>query len=187
MTSRVYKIGGREFSPIDLERRTVRQDHFMVSVFRRTGVDRVTALMEEDPKEFLLRLHGKLLASGLACEVLSGFLVPVVDGKPLENKAWRQPIAKEIQEHLEGCDTEEDRNLVNQLAFEAMTGFLQRGLLSLLNSMKSSQRKDGNGTSNETSPRIEELSEMKPGTGRLPSAMSPDSTMNGRSPSSTGH
>lgn len=186
MTGRVYSIGGKEFSPISMDRRTVRQDHFMVAVFRRTGVDRVSAIHEEDPKEFLIRLHAKLLASGLACEVLSGFLLPVIDGKPMENRDWRATTAKEVQEHLEGCDTEQDRNLVNQLAFEAMTGFLKQGLLSLLNSMKSSQANDGK-TRDGTSPRIEEPSAMKLATGVSPSDLSPDMTTTKQSLSSTGH
>jgi hypothetical protein len=185
VTSRVYTIGGREFSPIDLDRRTVRQDHFMVAVFRRTGVDRVSSISDEDPKEFLIRLHGKLLASGLACEVLSAFLVPVRDGKPLENKEWRQSIAKEVQEHLEGCDTEIDRNLVNQLAFEVMTGFFKQGLLSLLNTLKSSQPND-DGTTNEIRQRIEESSETKRGNGPLPSVSLRGSITTELSKSSTG-
>ena len=157
----------------------------MVAVFRRTGVDRVSAIHEEDPKEFLIRLHAKLLASGLACEVLSGFLLPAIDGKPMENCDWRVTTAREVQDHLEGCDTEEDRNLVNQLAFEAMTGFLKQGLLSLLNSMRSSQR-NGN-EAMETSPRIEESSETKLETGRSLFASSRDTTTSNQSRSSTGH
>jgi hypothetical protein len=173
-----YVIGGREFSSVDLQRRTVRQDHFMVAVFRRTGIDKISAIKDEDPKEFLMRLHQKLLASGLACEVLSAFLLPVKDGKPMENKEWRKNHAQETQEHLEGCDTEEDRLLINQLAFELMAGFFKQGLISLLNSMRRSTMDDPNESQTSESPRIEESSVMKPGSGQRSSESAQTSTTN---------
>jgi hypothetical protein len=150
------EIGGKKFSLVDLERRTVRQDHYMVAVFRRTGIDKVTPVLQEDPKEFLLRLHQKLLASGLACEILSAFILP----EGTTNKQWRPTTAKDVQTHLEDCDTEIDRQLINQLAFEVMTGFFKQGLLSLLNSLRHSTTGQ-NESPMQSSPRIEESSEKK--------------------------
>lgn len=147
-------LGGKGFALLDFPTRTVRQDHFLVGVFRRTGLDRVSKISEEDPKEFLMRLHQKLLASGLACEVLSGFLIPV----GIDNRTWRPSIAKEVQSHLEDLNTEEDRLKVNQLAFECMTGFFMQGLTSLLNSLKRLNPNEGNQIE---SPRIEDSLETK--------------------------
>lgn len=132
----VVTIGGKRFTKADLARRTVRMDHFMSGVFRRTGVDRTTPTADElsDPMQFLVRMHSKLLASGHACAVLSAFLLP----EGVELKDWRPETAQEIQDHLESCDTEEDRQLVSQLAFEVMTGFFRRGLLSLMTILGSS-------------------------------------------------
>lgn len=130
MEKPVVEIGGKRFSHADLAKRTVRMDHFMVGVFRKTGVDRITPTAEEvnDPLQFLLRMHQKLIASGHTCEVLSAFLLE--EGK--SESEWRPASAAAVKEHLEGCSTEEDRQLINQLAFEAMTGFFRRGLTSLV-------------------------------------------------------
>jgi hypothetical protein len=177
----VYTIGGKEFSPIDFAQRTVRQDHFLVAMFRRTGVDKINPVVDEDPKEFLQRMFQRLVSSGLACEVLSGFLLP----RGMKNADWRKETAAIVQQHLEGCSTEEDRLLVNQLAFDAMSGFLLQGLNSLLNIQKLLLEKENEAT--RKSPRIEESSGTKPGTGRRLSASLRDTILRKLRGSSTGH
>lgn len=108
----------------------------MSAVFRRTGVDKITPTVDEakDPVQFLVRMHGKLIASGYACEVLSAFMVP----EERAHEVWRPDIARQVQEHFELANTEEDRQLVNELAFEVMTGFFRRGLVSLMTLLGSS-------------------------------------------------
>lgn len=157
-TREVITIGGKRFSLIDLERRTVRQDHFIVAVFRRTGIDKVSPIVDEDPREFLLRIYQRMLASGAACELLSAFLLP----EGMDPKEWRPHVAKEVQEHLESANTEVDRQLVNQKAFEVMTGFFKQGLISLLTSLNSSADQSGRGISPN---RTEVLSPTKPVSG----------------------
>lgn len=144
----VVTIGGKRFTHADLAKRSVRMDHFMTAVFRKTGVDKITPTSEEatDPAQFLMRMQGKLIASGHACEVLSAFLLP----EGLDQKDWRVETARQVQEHLESANTEEDRMAVNQLAFEAMTGFFRRGLVSLMTLLGSSRPGEG---SDEAEPR----------------------------------
>lgn len=130
MEEPVITIGGKRFIRADLERRTVRQDHFMTGLFKKTGIDRITPTAEEvkDATLFMVRLHQKIITSGHACEILSGFLIP----EGTTEKQWTVATARQVQEVLETADTEEDRLLVSQLAFEVMTGFFRRVLRSLI-------------------------------------------------------
>lgn len=131
---RVVTLGGREFLPLDFAARTVRQDHYILTAFRKSGVDKVTPTVDEDPKEYLLRMFQKMIASGQACHLLAAFIMP----KGTEPKDWRPATAAQVQEFLEGLNTEDDRQLVNQMTFEMMSGFFKQGLLSLLASLSSS-------------------------------------------------
>src|SRR5262245_19790399 len=104
---KVVKLGGRDFLPLDFAVRTVRQDHFIIAAFRKSGVDKVTPTVDEEPREYLLRMYHKMIASGQACTILSAFLLP----PDLPVKDWRPSHAAAIQEHLEGLNTEEERQL----------------------------------------------------------------------------
>lgn len=162
---KVVKLGGREFLPLDFAARTVRQDHYILTAFRKSGVDKVTPTVDEEPKEYLLRMYHKMLAGGRACEILAAFLMP----PGVDIRDWRPSHAAEIQEFLERLNTEEDRQLVNQMTFEMMAGFFKQGLLSLLASLTSSLPTESENGS-ENSPSIPTPSSppstTKPGIGR---------------------
>lgn len=131
-------IGGRRLTPADLERRTVRHDHAILSVMQSTGLDRVTPADGESSEEYILRLHSKLIASGRTCELLSHFLVPEGAGGK-----WTPEGARELQAFLEGCNTEEDRAEVLSLAMDCILGFFRRALASLENSLRYSSGVNG--------------------------------------------
>lgn len=82
---------------------------------------------------FLVEWNADVLASGQACRLLSAFLLP--EGK--SESDWDPAMAAETQAFLEGLNTEEDRNLVDQLVMECLIGFFQRALQPLIGLLNS--------------------------------------------------
>lgn len=135
MTERAKVVlGGREFLVAELEHRTVCQDDFISSLFQAVGLLDITPTLAEDPEAYFTRVWSKLVGSGRKCEVLSAFLMPA----GVEMKDWRREHAKTVQEHLERCNTEEERQLLNVLAFQLIAGFFQQRLRLLRDSLSSS-------------------------------------------------
>lgn len=129
-----YVIGGREFLAADLAHRTVCQDDFISGVFEAVGLLEITPTLTEDAEAYFNRVWSKLVGSGRKCEVLSAFILP----PDVAMKDWRREHAKAVQEHLERCNTEEDRQLLNLLAFQLIAGFFQQRLRLLRDSLSSS-------------------------------------------------
>lgn len=128
-------IGGRAFLAADLSRRTVRHDHFLTSAIAAAGCDRLEPLPGDNDHIFLVRMFGQMLASGQACRVLAAFLLPI----GTTEKQWSPELAAEIQAHLEQCDTEADRQIVQAATMQAARGFFLRGLTLLANSPNSTE------------------------------------------------
>lgn len=135
MSDRVKVVlGGREFLVAELAHRTVCQDDFISSVFQAVGLLEITPTLAEDAEAYFTRVWSQLVGSGRKCEVLSAFLMP----PGVEMKDWRREHGKAVQEHLERCNTEEDRQMLNVLAFQLIAGFFQQRLRLLRDSLSSS-------------------------------------------------
>lgn len=135
MSERVKLVlGGREFLVAELAHRTVCQDDFISSVFQAVGLLEIKPTLAEDAEEYFGRVWSALVGSGRKCEVLSAFLLP----PDVPMKDWRREHAKAVQEHLERCNTEEDRQMLNVLAFQLIAGFFQQRLKLLRDSLSSS-------------------------------------------------
>jgi hypothetical protein len=129
------KIGGKLFAVANMERRTVLHDLYLQRLLRRSGLDRAVPDLGEEPEAYSLRLYGELVSSGVVCELLGGYLLPV----GTTEDQWSPEVAAATSAHLGACNTEEDRRLVHQLAAEAVLGFFRRELRSLAISRISSR------------------------------------------------
>lgn len=128
------RLGGRLFTRVNMERRTVLHDQHMLRVIKRSGLDRVLPEEGEDASQFLLRAHSSILESGKTCELLGLFLLPVGKGE----RDWTPELAREVGQHIGQCDTPEDRALALQLAMEFCLGFFKQALDSLVTSLSCS-------------------------------------------------
>ena len=132
----VIALGGRRFHTADLDRRTVRQHHYLVAVTREVGSPNRIPEDENDFGVVLTEWEADVLASGKGCELLGAFLLP--EGKV--ERDWTREMATDTQAFLEQLDREEDRNLVDGLVMECLIGFFQRALRQLQTSLKSIER-----------------------------------------------
>lgn len=123
-------VGGRDFSPVDFDRRTVAWQVHVDRLVGDAGLDRMAPLESEDPIHYLARLHQALMRSGKACELLGCFLIPA--GMTL--REWSTDVADETARHLQQC---EDVETVYGLAGEFLLGFFKRQFLSLQSSLNS--------------------------------------------------
>lgn len=121
------KLGGRLFTPVNMEARTVLLDHHLMRVVQQSGCDRLVPATGESSEAYLIRLHNQLLTSGSACDLFGCALLPM--GKT--EKDWTPEMARETALHVGTCDTEEDRQLVNELAIQIVFGFFKRRLDAL--------------------------------------------------------
>ena len=128
-----YTLGGRRYRAADLDRRTVRQHHYLAGITREVGSPKRMPTPDEDPMAFLVEWNADVLASGQACKLLAAFLLP--DGK--SEPDWSVELANETQAFLESLNTEGDRQLVDQLVMECLIGFFQRALQPLLGLLNS--------------------------------------------------
>jgi hypothetical protein len=117
-------LGGRRFKVIDFDRRTVAQDHYLMTVTRQTGADKVMPMDGDSDDAYIIRLQTCLIDSGKACDLIAGYLLA-------ENETeadWTVEKARDIAKHLRGCSTAEDRELVLSLAMQVTIGFFQLGI-----------------------------------------------------------
>ena len=133
MAGEVHVLGGRRFHTADLDRRTVRQHHYLVAVTREVVAPKRMPNDENDFGVVLTEWEVDVLASGKACELLGAFLLP--EGKV--ERDWTREMATDTQSFLEQLDREEDRNLVDGLVMECLVGFFQHALRQLQTSLKS--------------------------------------------------
>jgi hypothetical protein len=120
-------LGGREFRVVDMGRRTVLLDHYLMRLIRATGIDRVMPMDGDGADTYLARLQSALIDSGRAHELIAGYLLPV----GMTEREWTPDIAREVARHVALCDTEADREQVMTLALEVSIGFFRRALRSL--------------------------------------------------------
>lgn len=126
-------IGGKAFQVVDLERRTVRHDGFLMALLIRTGIDMLTPQDGEDAEAFAFRVLQTILQRDAAVELAAAFLLP--DGTDAVD--WSPALAAEIRAHIERCNTEEDRSTVYRISAEQVLGFFRLRLLSLATSLNS--------------------------------------------------
>jgi hypothetical protein len=121
---RIYTLGGSPFHVVDFARRTVRQDHYLMRLMRKTGADKAVPMDNEHSSVFVMRVQSLLIDSGLTPEMLGGYLIPV--GKT--ERDWTPAMAKQTAEHVGQCNSPEDRELVQDLCVEVAFGFFKQGL-----------------------------------------------------------
>lgn len=112
------------YRAVDLERRTVRQDHFIERCIRAAGIDKGITFESDNPDELLVRFRVALVDSGQACRLLSAFLLP----QGMTERDWRIELAADTEEFLGGLHTDEDRQAVDDLCIHYAAGFLLRAL-----------------------------------------------------------
>jgi hypothetical protein len=128
----VVTLGGRRFVVIHFDRRTVVMDHYLGKMIRRSGVDKVVPMDSDGEgmlaqQAYLLRCQTALLDSGVAHEIIAGFLLP--EGKV--ERDWTPDIARKTAAHIAALDTEGDRDQVLRLSMEAVFGFFRDALARL--------------------------------------------------------
>jgi hypothetical protein len=127
------KLGGRLFSPVNMDRRTVLWQTYVDRLVGDSGIDKVLPSPTESAEAYTVRLHGAVMRSGKAPELLGCFLLPL--GKT--ERDWSPAMAAETARFLEQCDTEEDVQQVYLLGMEFVLGFFGRQLRSLQSSLNS--------------------------------------------------
>lgn len=125
------KIGGRQFSVVDMERRTFRHDAHLLALIGRTGLDKLQPAAGEDAQMFSLRIFDRIVEQGAAAEIAAAFLLP----EGMAEREWTAETAAAIQRHLERCDTEADRDEIYRIAYEVVIGFFRQRLRSLVTSL----------------------------------------------------
>lgn len=128
-------LGGRAFMVIDYEARTVLQDHYLQRLIQDLGLDKVMPMGDESDAAYLTRMQNELIRSGRAHELIAGYLLP--EGK--SNADWDPGMAKATAKHVGGLNTAADRELVHQLALDAVFGFFRSGLERWQRSLARSQ------------------------------------------------
>ncbi len=113
------EIGGKAFQVVDLERRTVRHDARIKAVLSRVGVLRAVRETGTSDEQFAEALSRVIVEQEAAAEIAALFLLPAAAER------WTPEIHAEVLAHLNGCTTEVDRVLVDQLAFDMVCGFFQ--------------------------------------------------------------
>jgi hypothetical protein len=129
-------LGGRSFRVVVFEQRTVLQDHYLQRKIRESGVDKVMPMDGESNAVYLVRLQTALTDSGMAHELIAGYLIP--EGKTEAD--WSQGMVKDIAKHIATCNTQADRDRVQGLCMEVVFGFFKLGLESLFRSLASSEK-----------------------------------------------
>lgn len=113
------EIGGKAFQVVDLERRTVRHDARIKAVLSRVGVLRAVRETGTSDERFAEALSRVIVEQEAAAEIAALFLLPA------GADVWTPEIHAEVLAYLHGCATEDDRVLVDQLAFDMVCGFFQ--------------------------------------------------------------
>jgi len=121
------RLGGRFFRVVDLDRRTVLQDHYLHSRVRALGIDKLLPGEAETDLAYLVRMQDALIDSGRAHEIIAAFLMP----QGTDEAAWTPAIAADTAAHIGACNTPEDRGIVMALAVQACFGFFRQGLEQL--------------------------------------------------------
>lgn len=120
------KLGGRMFSVVNMARRTVEHDDYQVTLVKDLGLYK-SELPEATTAAYdawLLQQHAQLVYSGRKCDFIAAFLLPL--GK--SESDWSPETSAEIAAHLKKCDTQEDRERVNELGMELLHGFFRNAL-----------------------------------------------------------
>jgi hypothetical protein len=121
-------LGGRAFTPVNFDRRTVLIDHYLMREIRASGADKILPADGESSDVWLVRLQAQILHSGRAPQIIAGYLLPV----GMTERDWTPEFAAETAKHIGLCDTQADRELVQELAAEVTVAFFRQGLASLM-------------------------------------------------------
>jgi len=93
-------IGGKAFKVIDLERRTVQHDGYLMALVSRLGIDRMAPADDEDAAAFALRVLHRIIEQGAAAELAAAFLLPV----DLTETDWTPAHTPRAVQHRRGSD-----------------------------------------------------------------------------------
>ena len=101
---------------------------------RDANLDDVVFQPGETPTQFADRMLNHVLDSGHAMILLGGLLAPA----ELPEDAWSPTIADEMTTFLQKCTAPSDKQTIFGLLAQALIGFFQNGLASLMTSRTSS-------------------------------------------------
>lgn len=135
----LVEAGGRKFRVVNMEVRTVDLHHHQRAIINQSGVGKILPAPDELPDHWAIRLHSTLTDSGLACDVLAGYLIPA----DKTERDWTPAMAADTTAFLKQLNTENDRQLVDQLAMEFVLGFFQRAISLLQTSLKYLEQASG--------------------------------------------
>ncbi len=115
------EIGGRAFQVADLERRTVRHDARIKAVLSKVGLFDAARETGNSAEQFAASLYRIIVEQEAAVPIAALFLLP----EPVELRTWTPAVSEDVAAFLLGCDTEQDRLLVDKLAFDMVASFFQ--------------------------------------------------------------
>jgi len=142
------KLGGRLFNVVNMDRRTVLLDQHFQRLVVECGIDKILPGEAETDETYVARLHLQIIRSGLACELLGGYLLPI--GKT--ERDWTPALGKKTADAIGICDTEEERQQIDQLLTECALGFFQQRLALLMSFANSLNREPGQQRGRRKSP-----------------------------------
>lgn len=157
-------LGGRTFAPANFDRMTSLMECHVMSVMRRSGIDRIMPELDDTDASWLLKLQAGVLDSGHMHELIAAYLLPV----GTTERDWTREKAAEISRFLELVDTPEDRARIHELAVEVAFGFFARGVESLKRSQSALEAHNASNPPNKPQlpPNMSDAAASTPATGR---------------------
>jgi hypothetical protein len=122
------EIGGQKWRAV--KHSTIEHDFWLMKHIREAGLDAVGLRPGEKPEEFAVRLLHEVIGSGKAFTLLGGFLLP--DGVP--DDQWSPERAEQTAALMRGLAADEDKTAVKSAIISLLTGFLEAGLRSYVDS-----------------------------------------------------
>lgn len=120
-------LGGKQFGIVDFDRSTVLHAHYIESLMRSTGLDRVLPREDEPELEYMLRLNAALVDTLKLPALLAGWLIEL----PGVETDWTLERAAVTQKFIEQLTNPRDKAEVHKLGQEVTFTFFRDGIASL--------------------------------------------------------
>ena len=126
------EIGGQKWRAV--KRSTIEHDFWMMKHIHEAGLDAVRLRPGEKPDEFAVRLLHEIISSGKAFILLGGMLLP----ETIPDEHWTPERAEQTAAFLRGLSADEDKAAIKSSVIWLLTGFLETGLRSYVDSATAS-------------------------------------------------
>jgi len=127
-----FLIGGRRFRRI--EKGTVERDQYVMGRSHRAGILQMVLREGESPTDFTMRIMLEMMATGEACNIAAGLVVPV--GR--EDQDWDLRVAEDTARFLKRLTSREDQQAINDLLLGLILDFIGSGHVSFWTTVASS-------------------------------------------------